>query len=100
MIIIVANCSSNEFECADGNCIMKFEVCNHINDCGDNSDEDHCNNYGSYLEFQRYDHFYPIENCSGDDWYKCDNGQCVLEPARCDDFDDCTDGSDEKGCGM
>ncbi|CAI8034977.1 Sortilin-related receptor [Geodia barretti] len=31
--------------------------------------------------------------------FECDNGQCVPDSYRCDDYDDCGDNSDEEGCG-
>ena len=36
-------CDSDEFECANGNCIPQSYVCNDIDDCGDDStDEQNC----------------------------------------------------------
>ena len=32
--------------------------------------------------------------------FSCDNGDCVPDSYRCNDFDDCGDNSDEDGCGM
>ncbi len=31
--------------------------------------------------------------------FECDNGNCISEAAKCNDFDDCDDNSDEDGCG-
>ena len=39
------------------------------------------------------------DECS-DNQFTCDSGQCVSQYDRCDDFTDCRDDSDEKGCGM
>nr|CAB3263600.1 MAM and LDL-receptor class A domain-containing protein 1-like [Phallusia mammillata] len=36
--------------------------------------------------------------CCGDKFFKCGNGFCVSKHQRCDDKDDCGDGSDESGC--
>ena len=30
--------------------------------------------------------------------FECDNGDCVRDSYRCDDFNDCGDNSDEDGC--
>ena len=35
-------CDSDEFECDNANCIPQSFVCNDINSCGDNSDEQNC----------------------------------------------------------
>ena len=39
-IIIV--CPDDSFICDNANCIPLFWECDGMNDCGDNSDEDHC----------------------------------------------------------
>ena len=31
--------------------------------------------------------------------YECDNGQCIVDDYQCDGDEDCSDGSDEEGCG-
>lgn len=33
-------CRSDEFECLNKRCISKTLVCNGVNDCGDEADED------------------------------------------------------------
>lgn len=33
-------CRSDEFECLNKRCISKTLVCNNVNDCGDEADED------------------------------------------------------------
>ncbi|XP_065929005.1 low-density lipoprotein receptor-related protein 8-like [Magallana gigas] len=76
-------CNSNQFQCKNCRCILESDKCNHINDCGDNSDEmDKCT----------------YKPCLGDQM-TCDNYKCVNQTSVCDGKDDCGDASDEKGCG-
>lgn len=35
-------CSQKEFKCGSGECILRAYVCDHDNDCEDNSDERNC----------------------------------------------------------
>ena len=35
-------CSFDQFTCDNGDCIPAFYECDAFDDCGDNSDEDHC----------------------------------------------------------
>lgn len=35
-------CPTNSFICDNANCIPSIWECDSMNDCGDNSDEDHC----------------------------------------------------------
>lgn len=37
-------------------------------------------------------------NCTNDE-YVCGNGRCISKKLRCNDRDDCHDGSDELDCG-
>ncbi|XP_072048087.1 uncharacterized protein [Amphiura filiformis] len=37
------DCPKDDFACDNGNCVYTFGVCNGINDCLDNSDEQSCN---------------------------------------------------------
>ena len=35
-------CNADEFMCMNGNCIYASWECDNYDDCGDNSDEEHC----------------------------------------------------------
>ncbi|XP_077560586.1 MAM and LDL-receptor class A domain-containing protein 1-like [Haemaphysalis longicornis] len=40
------NCSiDKEFRCANGACVPKYDRCNYVDDCGDNSDERSCDDH-------------------------------------------------------
>ncbi|TRY91359.1 hypothetical protein DNTS_026252 [Danionella cerebrum] len=56
----------------------QFFVCDRVNDCGDNSDEEHC-------------------DC-GKAEVRCGNGACIPQEFVCDGKSDCEDGSDEVSC--
>ena len=37
------------FECDNGKCLLHSDECDEFNDCGDNSDEDDCNESKQYM---------------------------------------------------
>ncbi|XP_049268920.1 MAM and LDL-receptor class A domain-containing protein 1-like [Rhipicephalus sanguineus] len=45
------NCTDLQFRCSNGACIAKQDICNYVDDCGDNSDESKCNDYGLRCNF-------------------------------------------------
>ncbi|CAH1788845.1 unnamed protein product [Owenia fusiformis] len=80
-------CRDSEFRCEKNRiCIPQSWVCDGTHDCGldDNSDE---------VQDERCS----PPTCEKDE-FRCDNYFCVPSAFRCDHNDDCSDGSDEKGC--
>ncbi|XP_077974467.1 prolow-density lipoprotein receptor-related protein 1-like isoform X1 [Styela clava] len=78
------NCKTTEFSCENTTkCVRQDFICDHDNDCGDNSDEKNCSLTKG-----------PVANCSVE-FFQCDNGECIPWSYRCDLDQDCSDGSDE-----
>ncbi|KAJ8358180.1 hypothetical protein AAFF_G00028020 [Aldrovandia affinis] len=68
-------------------CLRKDQVCNSVDDCGDNSDEEECE---GTLGRSR-----PCGKAE----FACRNNRCISAELQCDHFDDCGDGgSDELHC--
>ena len=52
-------CEEGEFRCKNEKCIRERYKCDHDDDCGDNSDEEDCGEYGSASEYvKRYNKEY------------------------------------------
>ncbi|RWS26663.1 MAM and LDL-receptor class A domain-containing protein 2-like protein, partial [Leptotrombidium deliense] len=45
-------CTKNQFKCNNDLCIDKSDVCDFENDCGDNSDEQQCDNFKHRCDFE------------------------------------------------
>lgn len=78
-------CKKDEFPCRNSRCIAGRFLCNGVNDCGDRSDEDSC------------------QNCTTTGVFSCGKSDiCLPAHKLCDGHLDCADGRDEdqKMCGI
>jgi len=82
-VILSSNktCEKNELRCKSGGCLPKSYWCDHVDNCPDGSDEDHCD-----------------DPCF--DGFKCFNGRCIDRKLVCDrlHLNNCGDWSDEHKC--
>lgn len=86
---VYSKCTTGQFQCINGTsikdstfCISLSEVCDSINHCSDNSDED--------LEQCKE------KNCNGN--FQCTDGTCLSRKSVCNGILECLNGSDEKDC--
>ena len=81
-------CLGDRVQCPNGKLCMKSgSFCDGINDCGDSSDEQNCENYEVKC-------LYGQKSCSAG----TESGQCYYVFGRCDGHKDCDNGFDELGC--
>ena len=77
------NCTLDEFQCSNGDCIQKRWVCDGMADCADKSDEMRCGDSSVAV------------SCNPTTELRCASGQCLDIKWRCDGERDCPDGTDE-----
>uniref|UniRef100_A0A8C2L9E4 Low density lipoprotein receptor-related protein 1Bb n=1 Tax=Cyprinus carpio TaxID=7962 RepID=A0A8C2L9E4_CYPCA len=114
-------CGPHEFRCENNNCIPDHWRCDSQNDCGDNSDEEHCKpvtcNHkdfacasgdcisarfrcdGDYDCADNSDEMDCVKECREDEFLCKNHAHCIPKRWRCDDVFDCVDHSDEENCG-
>ncbi|KAH9492057.1 hypothetical protein Btru_026689 [Bulinus truncatus] len=70
-------CSTDQWECYDGECIPLWSRCSGLDVCRDGSNNKNCVTCGAHTT-------------------KCRNGNCIYKTYLCDGYNDCGDGSDEE----
>ncbi|XP_017177065.1 SCO-spondin isoform X4 [Mus musculus] len=110
------SCISGEVSCVDGTCVRTIQLCDGVWDCPDGADEgpSHCSlpslptppgGIGQNPSTSSLDtapspvgSTSPASPCSLLE-FQCNSGECTPRGWRCDQEEDCTDGSDELDCG-
>ncbi|XP_030845559.1 low-density lipoprotein receptor class A domain-containing protein 3 [Strongylocentrotus purpuratus] len=78
-------CSSSDYQCRDGSCVVGQSLCDGIPDCSDRSDEIACSSMK------------PNSQCAI--WeFECEDKSCIPRYKCCDLFKDCQKGEDEINC--
>ncbi|KAF6773899.1 hypothetical protein AHF37_06362 [Paragonimus kellicotti] len=106
-IIIESPCESHERMCRDGTCVREDYFCNGREDCRDGSDErpPHCG-LCRHLISSISDRMLFPQICAAappgcrPDQFTCLSGDCISLTMHCDGRQDCSDGSDERNCGL
>ncbi|XP_072172249.1 uncharacterized protein [Diadema setosum] len=78
-------CSSSDFQCYDGTCVVAQSLCDGIGDCPDGSDEATCSSEKPHSQCAQWEN-------------QCEDGLCIPRYKWCDLFKDCRKGEDELNC--
>lgn len=70
------------FLCNNTRCVLDTWRCDMQDDCGDNSDEEGCEN----------------SSCDAMEQFRCSSGMCISKDWLCDWIKDCPHGDDEDNC--
>lgn len=70
------------FLCNNTRCVLDTWRCDLQDDCGDNSDEEGCEN----------------SICDASEHFRCSSGMCISKDWLCDWIKDCPHGDDEDNC--
>jgi len=92
--------NSDTFRCNDGNCISMAGRCNGHNQCGDDSDEAHCDDNFNHRDGDAYvasSSTCPLD-FNTDVHFRCEDGTCIEKVGLCNGVGNCGDGSDEEHC--
>ncbi|ERL95566.1 sortilin-related receptor [Dendroctonus ponderosae] len=93
-------CSEFQFSCGppQNRCIFNTWLCDGDRDCTDGRDELNCTT--PKTEVTKFPNgFLPSQNDTCQEWmFKCKNDRCIPFWWKCDEVNDCGDGSDEAGC--
>ncbi|CAL1274611.1 unnamed protein product [Larinioides sclopetarius] len=82
-------CNFDQYKCLNNKCVHRNDLCNGRNDCGDNSDEEHCSTYMNGCPSHR------SFSCSRNSNYY---DRCIPLSWKCDGRKDCSNGKDEEQC--
>ncbi|PIO57626.1 Low-density lipoprotein receptor domain class A, partial [Teladorsagia circumcincta] len=105
--VVGGECTDQEFRCpylAETRCFHYDKLCDGVDDCGDGSDEAHCESGSPEdREFNRAQESSVTSDptaghCSPHHHFRCGDGKCIEKSLACDRKYDCSDGTDETEC--